>query len=293
VFHSSAFVFHPTQILSKPGFRRCDTEEAFNNLSRILKTIKDCPIPQFKSQRVVEILAKYSTPEGAKQGNAILPERTVYDHWQTIYSGACITSIFNIIIRFQATSSWKDIVPHLIAAWPSTQIALQLHGRLLFDKNRPQFSLGVVITRMNAFNSIVTLIQGYSLHNPLADLVRKTPAAVDMVIKLWGLEVRDAEIQAGLTTAFPTGFVIPPGASISLKRFAFTVGDGPENTIKWGPLFATALGGTLAENASLVLVHIHATLARTSPLQTGTRTCSPRRSASTLTSATCTTSTTH
>ncbi|KAJ7919600.1 hypothetical protein B0H13DRAFT_1868359 [Mycena leptocephala] len=202
-------------ILSKPGFRRRDPEEAFNNLSRILKTIKDCPIPQFKSQRVIEILAKYSTPEGAKQGNAILPERTVYDHWQTIYSGACITSIFNIIIRFQATSSWKDIVPHLIAAWPSTQIALQLHGRLLFDKNRPQFSLGVVITRMNAFNSIVTLIQGYSLHNPLADLVRKTPAAVDMVIKLWGLEVRDAEIQAGLTTAFPTGFVIPPGASIS------------------------------------------------------------------------------
>jgi hypothetical protein len=123
---------------------------------------------------------------------------------------------------------------------------------------------------MNAFNSIVTLIQGYSLHNPLADLVRKTPAAVDMVIKLWGLEVRDSEIQAALTTEFPAGFVVPPGASISLNRFAFTVGDGPENTIKWGPLFATALGGTLVENASLVLAHIHATLARTSPSQTGT-----------------------
>ncbi|KAJ7803803.1 hypothetical protein B0H13DRAFT_2388801 [Mycena leptocephala] len=116
-------------ILSKPGFRRRDPEEAFNNLSRILKTIKDCPIPQFKSQRVIEILAKYSTPEGAKQGNAILPERTVYDRWQTIYSGACITSIFNIIIRFQATSSWKDIVPHLIAAWPST-VRSANNGRL-------------------------------------------------------------------------------------------------------------------------------------------------------------------
>ncbi|KAJ6557583.1 hypothetical protein B0H19DRAFT_1070226 [Mycena capillaripes] len=148
--------------------------------------------------------------------------------------------------------------------------ALQLHARLLFDKNRPQFNVDVVLTHVYAFNSIITLLQGYSLHLPLADLVRKTPALVDLIIKLRALEIRDAEIVSALDAQFPSGFVIPPGASISRNRYAFTLGDGPESTMKWGPLFSAALGGTLAENAYLILAHIDASLARSSSSQKGT-----------------------
>ncbi|KAJ7667036.1 hypothetical protein B0H17DRAFT_1210530 [Mycena rosella] len=157
--------------------------------------------------------------------------------------------------RFHSTPLWEQqIVPHLVAAWPLTQLAIQLHARLVLDKSRPHFDIDVNITRTNTFNSI---------------LVRRTPAVVDIVINLWAVEVRNDEIQKALAAEFPTQ-VAPPGASVCLNRFAFTVGDGPENTIEWGPLFAGALGGTLATGTALVLDHIHATLARASPTQTGT-----------------------
>ncbi|KAJ6459116.1 hypothetical protein C8R47DRAFT_1162391 [Mycena vitilis] len=256
-------------ILAKPGFRQRDPVETFHNLGKIMGAIHSCPLPQFKARRIIEILSVYSAPEGAKKGDAVRPERTRADLWQSVFSGACITSLFNIAMRFQGTDIWKDILPHLIAAWPTTQVALQLHARMVFDKNRPQVDLGVDITPYNAFKSILIMLQMYSVHDALAELVRKTPAVVDLVIKFWAMEVRDPEIRVALAAEFPPGLVAPPGASRCLNRLAFTLDDGPENTIKWGPLFANALGGTLADNAALVLTHIKDSLARMSPSQTG------------------------
>ncbi|KAJ6501122.1 hypothetical protein C8R47DRAFT_1255576 [Mycena vitilis] len=174
-----------------------------------------------------------------------------------------------IAIRFQDTDVWKDILPHLIAALPTTQLALQLHARMVFDKDRPQVDLGVDTTPCYAFELILVTLEMYSVHDALAELVCKTPAVVDLIIKFWAMEVRDPEILGALAAEFPPGLRTPPGASRCLNRPAFTPGDGLENTSELGPLFANALGGTLADNAALVLTHVKDSLARMSTSQTG------------------------